>query len=440
MARANLVVLAALIACAAPLAAQTPVLAPARQTVTLADALRLAQQFQPTVLAAEGQVRAAEARTRAAKGAFLPNLSFSSGGSRSSSEGTSRIDPITGDLISGNQTNQSVQFGVQTGITLFDGFNRSNQLRAARATEAALEANFIDVRFTTALSTTNTFLDALEARQLLSVRQAGVSRAEEQAKVANARLQTGSATRSDSLRSLVTLGTAQLAMLNAQTQLATTEANLGRLIGSNDRVAATEDSSLYNLPATLDTAAIRQDVINRSPRVRNAEAQAEAARASYRASRANYWPTLTASANTSISGSQANDYDLRQNRSIGLNLSWNLFDRFSRNLTVAQSAIALDNAVAQSEDASRQIIATLTQQLATLQTAQTRIAITTISVQAAREDLRVINERYRLGVATIVDVLTSQEALNSAEVEVITARLAVLRARVQIETLVGRNL
>ena len=59
---------------------------------------------------------------------------------------------------------------------------------------------------------------------------------------------------------------------------------------------------------------------------------------------------------------------------------------------------------------------------------------------AAQEDLRVQQERYRLGAATIVDVLTSQEALNQAEVDAVTARFDYVRARAQISALIGRTL
>ena len=44
------------------------------------------------------------------------------------------------------------------------------------------------------------------------------------------------------------------------------------------------------------------------------------------------------------------------------------------------------------------------------------------------------------GAATIVDVLTSQEALSQAEVDAVTARFNYLRAKAQIEALVGRSL
>ena len=49
-------------------------------------------------------------------------------------------------------------------------------------------------------------------------------------------------------------------------------------------------------------------------------------------------------------------------------------------------------------------------------------------------------EGLKLGAATIVDVLTSQEALNQAEVDAVTARFDYVRARASISALIGRTL
>ena len=68
---------------------------------------------------------------------------------------------------------------------------------------------------------------ARRPRSCVHVREASVRRAEEQLKVSVAKLRAGSATRSDSLRSLVTLGNARLQLVNAQAALATAEAELG---------------------------------------------------------------------------------------------------------------------------------------------------------------------------------------------------------------------
>src|SRR5690606_7773372 len=111
--------------------------------------------------------------------------------------------------------------------------------------EHAAEASLVDARFQQALVTTNVFFDALAANELLRVREASVRRAEEQLKVSVAKLRAGTATRSDSLRSLVTLGNAQLALLQGQADLTAAEANLGSLIGAPGPVHAVDDSAFY---------------------------------------------------------------------------------------------------------------------------------------------------------------------------------------------------
>jgi outer membrane protein TolC len=298
----------------------------------------------------------------------------------------------------------------------------------------------VDARFQQALTTTNQFLDALAAAQLLRVRETSVQRAEQQLKVSVAKLRAGSATRSDSLRSRVTLGTALLNQITTQTQLATAEANLGRLIGQTGRVQALDDSTFYRILPVVDTQALRIEAQAKSPSVQSATASAAAARATVRAARSAYWPSLTLSANTSWNGSRANDYTLLNQRQLSLSLRWTLFNGFQRELSIVQQEADEDLAEATASDAQLAVQAELTARLAELDAARAKIEITQTSVAAATEDLRVQQERYRLGASTIVDVLTSQEALNQAEVDVVNARFDYLRSKAQLEALIGRNL
>jgi outer membrane protein TolC len=78
--------------------------------------------------------------------------------------------------------------------------------------------------------------------------------------------------------------------------------------------------------------------------------------------------------------------------------------------------------------------------MAVLATAYEQIAIADENISAAREDLRVQNERYRVGAATILDLLTSQAALTQAEVNGIQTRFNYLISRAQLEATVGRAL
>jgi outer membrane protein TolC len=409
-------------------------------SVTLAEAIRLSERVQPDVVRAAAQVRTAGASRKSAWGAFLPTLSASSSASDFFSEGAVRVDPVTGQLTGGNSSNRSLSTSLSANVDLFTGFRRGAEIRAARASEDAADASLVDARFQQALNTTNQFLDALAAGQLLRVREASVRRAEEQLKTAVAKLRAGSATRSDSLRSLVTLGNARLDLITTQAQLASAEASLARLVGATGRVQAVDDSAFYRVQAVIDTQALRIEAESKSPRVRSAAADAAAARASVRASKSAYWPSLNLGANTGWNGSERDDYTLLNQRQISLSLRWNLFNGFDRELTIVQREADLDLAEATASDAQRAVHAELVTGVAELDAARSRIEITATSVVAAREDLRVVQERYRLGVSTIVDLLTSQEALNQAEVDVVNARFDYLRAKAQLEALIGRNL
>jgi outer membrane protein TolC len=415
-----------------PLGAQAP-------KITLREAIERANLVQPSVISAGGTVRNAQARQRSATGAFLPNLTLSGSRSNNFSEGQ-QLDPSTGQFTTSGTSTGSAGATLSSSVDLFAGFRRTGEKKAANANRSAADAGLSNARYQQQLATTNQFFDVLAAEQLLRVRDASVRRAEEQLKVAVAKLHAGRGIRPDSLRSVVTLGNAQLQLVNQQSALASAEANLGRQVGADGPVGAVDDSTLYTLLPAVDSTSLRQEAIANAPSVKAAEAAAAAAQAAVQVSKAGYYPTLSLSGSTSLNGSSRNDYTFLQSRSISLGLSWPIFNRFQREQGIVNSLTSLENAEAQAADSRRAVIASLSAAIAALEAARLTITITQTSVLAAEEDLRVQQERYRLGAATIVDVLTSQEALNQAEVDVVIARFDYVRARASISALIGRTL
>jgi outer membrane protein TolC len=414
--------------------------APTTPAITLADAITRAQLAQPSVVAAQGAVGRAAAQYKTSWGAFIPSLSFNSSYGTSYSNGPSRVNQITGEVIAGESYAQSFSNGLSASVDLFTGFRRGAQMDAARATETSAGAGLLDAQYQTTLSAKQTFFGALAANELVRVRELSVRRAQEQLSVSVAKLRAGSATRSDSLRSLVTLGTSQLQLLTALTAVATSEANLGRLVGMDGRVRALPDSAYLLVVEIGDTSAIRTEAENNSPKVRAAQAQADAAMASVKASKAAWWPQLNLSGRYSYNGNDSQNYQFFDSRSATLALSFPIFNQFQRDQSIVNATTSADAAVSTAADARRQVDASLTARLAELESARAQIDISTTSLQAATEDLRVNQERYRVGAATIVDVLSSQEALSQAEVDVIQARYNYVVAKAQIEAIIGRSL
>jgi outer membrane protein TolC len=401
--------------------------------VTLDEAVNMALRVQPAMVQARGQVTTAAAAKRQVIGSWLPSLSASSGTSRSS---TRRYDQATQREVTGS--NVSYSAGISSSLTLFDGLSRFYDGRAANADALAAEASLVNQRFQTILQVKQTFFSALAAEELVRVSETRIERALEQLKVSKEMLANGTATRSDTLRSTVEVANARLQKLNAETQLATAEANLARLIGVDGTVSAIYEERLLD-PVVIDTTAIHQEAYAASPSVLQADANQRAAEANYAAAFAQYLPSVSTSGSYSWSGNEFVS-DWNSSWSIRLSVSYSLFNGFNREANRTRSAVSRDNARAQAAEARRQVNASLTQQLAALRSAEISLEIALGNRAASEEDLRVQQERYRVGNSTILDVLLSQVNLDQAEVDIIQARLDYLTAKAQIEALIGREL
>ncbi len=426
--------MAALALLVAPLAAQAPV------ALTLEEAIRRSEDVAPTVVQARGSLRSAELGVRTQTWQYIPQITFPVNADVLWSSGPSRVDPVTGDIISGNTTNPSYSFGANASVTLFDGFGRSHDMGAARANETAAEAGLVSARFQNRLTVTNSFFDVLSNLELLRVNEAAVERAEQQLAIASARLQSGAGQRTDSLTALVQLGQARQQLLQAQATLATSEASLARLTGVEGRVTAVDDSAFYRQPVLLDTTGIRIEAEASSPAIRSSLAALQAAQAQLRSQKSNYWPTISASANNTWTAQKSNDYELEPRRNLRLSFSFSPWTSLQRETQIENAAIQVDNRIATLEDQRRQIAASLTQYYASLANAREAIQVAQISVQAAQENLRVTEQRYRLGVATVLELTQVQEQVTSAQVQEVRARFDYLRAKAQIEALIGRTL
>lgn len=408
-------------------------------SVTLDQALKLALNVRPGIVDAMGQLGNAEIGVRAAYGAFLPSLSASASGGAFYSQ-VPVPDPVTHQLTGvGDQTSGSVSFGLNVSLDLFTGFRRGKLVSAARLDQDAARANLKAAEAQARLDVANAFYGALNAAQLVESRRDRLNRAESQLRIAIARQTTGGATVSDSLRAFVQLGEAQLNLLTAESQQAAAELTLAQVIGRPGRAVARDDPQFHSPSTILDTAALGAQAITLAPTVASADAQAAAARAQLAAARSGYWPTLSLGGGVAYAGA-ANANPLFQSRQLALSLNVPIFSQFRQQQLVQQSVAVWASAEARAADIRRTVSVQVASQVAALRTAAEQMRITTLSAEAARADLRVQLERYRLGSATTLDVLNSQSSVSQNDEGALNARFNYLRSRAQLEALVGHPL
>jgi len=265
---------------------QAPVVPQAPLAVTLQEAVRRALDVQPAMVQARGEQRNAGASGRSAWGAFLPTVNTNASAARSN---TSSFRSGTTDTL---PPLYSYSGGLSASLVLFDGFSRFANLRAASASQDAAAAGVVNQRYQVTAATAQVFFTALANEELVRVAQAQVDRAKAELQTAVNKFQAGAATRSDTLTATVDLGNARLTLLQAQANLATAQANLGRQVGVDQLVRAVPDSAFPPLP---DTTTMRASALQTAPLIRQAEAQASATGAQVWSARSQYWPTLTVS-------------------------------------------------------------------------------------------------------------------------------------------------
>jgi outer membrane protein TolC len=414
------------------------------QPITLAEAIRLARQNSPQSIAARNSVESSDIAVRSAYGSFLPSISASFGagrqftGSGSQTRVNSAGETVT---LAGDQWNYNNSLGFN--VELLNLANFPN-LKAAKAQVVASKAAVVTQSYTVALNVEQQFYASLSALESEQAARIQLKQAQEQLIASRQRVVAGAATASDSLTSLVTVANAQLALRQAQNQRRDANASLTRLVGSSQPLSAALNDPEVMARDTIqvDSAAVVR-MAESAPNIQQAIAQLKVADARRTSARAAYLPTLSASYSRGGSGSGVygigdNPYAYSGRLSFALNIP--IFSGFSRAAQVGNANITKENAEATLHDAKLGAQQLSVQYIDALRLGQEQVRVQTASVAAATENVRVVQQRYKLGLSTIVELLTAQTTLNQAQSSLIAARNTVRLATAQIEALIGQPL
>ena len=435
--------IAALLAVPMVLSAQD---APQARLISLDEAIRLAQQNSPAAIQARGNLRTRALAVRSAYAAFLPTITTSAGLGR-------QLE------VTGNQKRQwSHNNSISTSITLFDPLRYYDVGEAKRNVDLA-EAQEIQGLYSIALQVKQQFFNALNARESEAAALSALEVANQSYRAATARVRAGSATTSDSLRALITVGNRRIELLSAQNSLRQANVALSRLVGTDFPVQANPADTLDLTDAVIDSAALVV-MVQRGPALEQERARVELAHYTVKSARTRYWPRLS-SINVSRQGNGLGFYGFDDEKfdrprsaqfpngvdaysystsCCQISVSMTLWDNFAREDQFVSSKIAEENARANLRDQQLGQQQLLAQQIGTLRTTEAQMQVQRLSLAAAEEDLRIIQLRYELGAATQLEVTTSQDALNRARVSLIDTRYRYRLAKANIESLIGRDL
>jgi outer membrane protein len=406
-------------------------------TLDLATVVERARATSPAITQSEEALRVARSGIRVSNGAYLPSLSVSSAALRSNVLSTTGTPGSGGASGSGAEAYSA---GLSSSLGLFTGGRRGAERARARSELSAATATDRSQQFVVTLLAKRSFFETLRGGELLGASSARVARAERGLRFAQDRVRAGTATKSDELRARLELTSARQQQLAARDTLQSAAYALGRVVGADGPVGARAPGSLEPTPLAVTDSEIVRLAVESAPAVESAEAVQEASAASVRASRTLYYPDVRLTGGYNWARQTAVLGAVRPGWQMAVGTTLPLFNGFLREDAITRAEASAHVARSTALDVRRQVRSDAARLLSGLHLSEQNIALADEAVRAAQEDLRVQTERYRAGISTALEELSSQVALTQAELGRVAARYNYAITRATLEALVGRSL
>jgi len=447
------------------------------EKLTLDDCIELALENRSQIIKARHAEDLARAGRRAALGDFLPSVSasysYSEGETRDQENTvpvndyiTTSVDTSTvlftdtnnvsyyvdfqrptdsvfiGEVVSrpADQSRSGSSYGIDAALTLspatwFNYVSARSNVDKARLDVIASEQDLI-------YRVKSVFYAHLASIENVSVQEDAVERSKEQLKLIESRFELGSAAKSDVLKQKVRYGNDQLSLLEARNSVTSSRADLAYTVGvdPNSDVEFSTEFRQRTHGESMEEAI--QFGLAHQPGLLSAEEQVTVTKHDLSAARMGYLPSFRAFAGMEWSDGSSGDtvvFDSKSNSwSAGFTLSWNIFDGFSRERSVSYAKIQHNNARVDLIEARHAVALDVKKAHLDIDKATQQVNVNEENVEAATEDMRITQEKYNLGAATILEVLDAQVSLKTAQMQLISSQFDYNLAVAKLELAMGK--
>jgi outer membrane protein len=391
---------------------------------TIAGALAKAYANNASLNSARAGQRATDENVPIAKSGFRPTIAGNA------------------SLAYGNQRGVNVRtgaFGITLSQPLFDGFQTQNNVRAAEAGVRSSDENLRNTVQNTLFDAASAYMDVIRDRQIAHLRDQSLSFLSEQVRAANARLEVGEGTRTDVAQAQASQAAAVAQLAAARAQVKTSEATFRQVIGTAPGVLAPATAFTRGLPASLGTAYSIAEAEH--PAIDATELAVDAADYTVKSAEGSLLPSVAAEASASrnfenpplTGGSSAYN-----STSIGLALNVPIYSGGRIAATVRQDKETLGQRRIDVDVTRDQVRAAVASAWSQYESAVASVRANSESVSAGQLALNGVVEERKVGQATTLDVLTSQNTLITSQVSQVQARHDEVVASYALLSAIGR--
>jgi adhesin transport system outer membrane protein len=403
-------------------AAAQLILSPATYALTLNEVVEHTLKTNPDVLSARKQVLSRESEIRGAKSGYLPTLDAELGVGREWTK-----SPATND---DDVELTRKEAALRLRQMIYDGSSTSSEVdrQKARYNSALFDSVATEENIT--LQVAEAYVNVMRQSELLQLLKASLDEHQNIYDQMSLRSKAGVGSRSDLDQIAARLALAKSNYVAGQNNLQDAVSNFYGVVGYLPEVSTLEKPNGVIVPA--DVKAALTQAFENHPQLKSADADIEAAKAQYRASKSPYRPTISLEGdrtwNEDIDGVEGDNEDWV----IALRLRYNLYNGGGDQARKKQTASLLDEAREIRSSTKRQVeegmrlswhaYAATLQQLDYLSTYVD-------SVVATREAYR---KQFNIGKRSLLDLLNTENELLDAKSNYLNASYDQLFAQYRI--------
>lgn len=395
---------------------------------TLEQLEAVALRCNPSVLQARLQVEQAEIAVKNARAGYLPTLSASASHSRQT-HNYDRHGPNT------TRHTGSYSGGLNLGITIYDFGRTSAAVRQAQESLAAAQKDYEAARITVAYNVRCAYFDLKRSLGLHQVAQESVAQYKEHLDQVQLKRDVGTGLEYDVIKAEVDYNNALLNEITAANNVAIGWADLNLALGLAESPTYTlGEGHVHEYSQTAEE--LMEIAREREPELASLRHAINRASAALDAAIAELYPNLTLSLGASVSG-HTPSLPWLWNLSGSLGLSQNLFNGGRTINAIRTNAIALQ--LARSRYAAREQSIYRNIRVAVLHAAraQRSYQVALLTEKSAKQNLDIVNEKFKYGKASSVDRTDAQVSHSSARANAVTAHFDYQEAQAAIAKLLG---
>jgi outer membrane protein len=406
---------------------------------SLADAIALAYQTNPTLREQRANLRALDESVVQARAGYRPEVGLSAGYTTQYQKyGTPQGSVFTG--FSDDYRGSSTSAALTINQPLYTGGQVRSQISAAQADIETGRQNLRTVESSILTQVIQAYVDVRRDIEALRIADDNVAVLRRQLDEAKARFEVGEITRTDVAQAEARLAASISQQASARAQLAISRANYAAVVGQNPGDLEEEPSLAGLLPGTVDDAFALAEVNN--PGLLAADFAEQASRARVAQAKSATRPTVSLQGRLGASGSAQNsndpfqDYD--QSVSGTVNVSVPLFTGGQISSSIRQAQERNNADAAAIEGARRTALQDVARAWNQLLGARASLTANEEQVRAARIAFEGVRQEAQVGLRTTLDVLNAQQELRSAELSLINARRDEYLASALVLAAIGR--